>query len=137
MYKVTEKVRKLTTGEYDINVWSDNELDEETEVIDASWVIHLTFYPLRYPGESGYPKRETHGFPIVDTSVFHTLDIPVLHRGDRIGDALRYLDYLITDSSEGYDEFDLQQMDWWSNEVVLENPPELIKEFMAKLPRRK
>lgn len=137
MYKVTEEVRQLTTGEYDINVWSDNELDEETEAIDASWVVHLTFYPLRYPGEANYPKNEGHDFPVVDTSVFHTLDIPVLHRGERMGDALRYLDHLITDSSDDYDEFDLQQMDWWSNEVVLENPPALIAEFMSTLPRRK
>jgi hypothetical protein len=131
MYKITEEVRQLTTGEYDINVWSDNEGE-----IDASWVINLSFYPLRYPGESGYPRRETHGFPIVDTSVDYTLKIPVLHRGNRIGDALRYLDYLVTGSSDDYDQFDLQYMDWWSNETVLDNAPEFIKEFMATLPRR-
>jgi len=132
MYKITEEVRKMTTGEYDINVWADNEGD-----IDATWVVNLTFYPLKYPGDLGYPKNVGHGFPIVDTSTFHTLKIPVLHRGERIGQALRYLDLLVTDSSDDYDQFDLQEMDWWSNETVLENAPDYIQEFVTALPRRK
>jgi hypothetical protein len=131
MYKVTEKVRQLTTGEYDINVWADN--DNE---VDASWIVNLTFYPLAFPGDSNYPKRETHGFPVVDTSTFYTLKLPVLHRGNRIGEALRYLDYLVTGSSDDYDQFDLRYMDWWSSETVLDNPPDFIAEFVATLPRR-
>ncbi len=131
MYKVKEKIRKLTTGEYDINVWADNDGE-----IDASWTVSLTFYPLKYPGDPGYPKMGKFQMPTVDTSTFYTLQIPVLHRGDRIREALRYLDYLVTDSSDDYDQFDLQEMDWWSNETVLENPPAFIKEFMLTLPRR-
>ncbi len=132
MYMVTEEIRQLTTGEYDINVWADNDGNKA----DASWVVYLTFYPIVYPGETNYPEREHHGFPIVDTSTFHTLKVPVLHRGSRIKDALRYLDSVVTEGSDDYDQFDLQEMDWWSNETALTNPPAFIKEFMETLPRR-
>lgn len=121
MYKVTEKVRELTKVDYDINVWADNEGQ-----MDASWTVNVTFYPLVYSENE---------LPTVDTSVFYTLRLPVVHRGKRISDALAYLDTLVTNSSDDYDAFDLQSMDWWSAEVVLEHPPTIIREFMDSLPR--
>ena len=38
MYKVKDKVRELSTPDYDINVWADNDGD-----MDASWTVSLTF----------------------------------------------------------------------------------------------
>jgi hypothetical protein len=59
MYKVKEKVRELSTPDYDINVWADNEGD-----MDASWTVNLTFYWLKYPGDPDYPDNG-HGFPLL------------------------------------------------------------------------
>ena len=131
MYRVKEKVRELATPDYDINVWADN-----TGEMDASWVVSLTFYRLKYPGDPDYQADLFHGLPIADTSDYYSLKIPVMHRGNRIAEAMHYLDTLVTNSSDDYDEFDTENMDWWSSEVVLEHPPALIKEFMDALPRR-
>lgn len=129
MYKVREKVRELATPDYDINVWADN------EGYEAGGVVNLTFYWLKYPGDDDYPDTG-HEFPIADTRRYHTLKVPVMYRGGRVGEAIRYLDTLITNSSNDYGEFDTENMDWWSSEVVLENPPAFIKQFMDVLPRR-
>jgi hypothetical protein len=130
MKQIKEKIRLMSTPDYDINVWSDNEGD-----MDASWTVNLTFYRLKYPGDQDYPESGQ-GFPIVDTSDYHTLKIPVMHRGDRIAEAMHYLDTLVVNSSDDFDQFNQDNMDWWSSEVVLEHPPALIKEFMDTLPRR-
>ena len=132
MYKVVEEVRELSTPDYDINVWADN----EGNTMDASWVVNLTFYRLKYPGDPGYQADLFHGLPIADTSEYYALKIPVMHRGSRIAEAINYLDTLITNSSDDWDAFDVENMDWWSSEVVLEHPPAFIKEFMDTLPRR-
>jgi hypothetical protein len=130
MYKVKEKVRELATPDYDINVWADNEGD-----MDASWVVNLTFYWLKYPGDDDYPEHGG-GFPVVDTRRYHPLKIPVMYRGDRVREAMAYLQTLVTNSSDDFDQFDVENMDWWSSEVVLEHPPAFIKQFMDGLPRR-
>ena len=131
MKQIKEKIRLMSKPDYDINVWADN----EGNTMDASWVVNLTFYRLKYPEDRDYPEYGE-GFPVVDTSDYHTLKIPVMHRGNRIAEAIHYLDTLVTTSSDDWDEFDTESMDWWSSETVLEHPPALIKEFMDALPRR-
>lgn len=130
MELIAEKVRQFTQPNYDINVWADNEGQ-----LDASWTINLTFYPLIYPSDPEY-QEHYEGFPAVNMSVFHTLRIPIVHRGNRIAEALAYLDNLVTNSCEEGDEFDLQSMNWWSSETVLNNPPEFIADFIETLPRK-
>lgn len=131
MQFINEQVATVRTGEYDINVWTDNEFP-----MDTSWVIHLTFYPLMWPGDPGYPQGERHGLPLVDTSTFYGLNVPLYTRGKRASDAVAYLKELVNNSCEDGDEFSLKSMDWWSNEIVLTNPPALIQEFINALPRR-
>lgn len=132
MQLITEKVLKLGQAEFDINVWSD------------SGTVYLTFYPLRYPGDADYPDRDlAHGFPVIDTSKFYSLAIPLDARGPRYRKALNYLMGVV--EAERYEAPELYpaplwnphgDMDWWSCETLLTDAPPLIKEFMATLPRR-
>ena len=132
MQLITEQVKQLQWPDYDINVWSEDGM------------VMLTFYPLRYPGDSDYPDEELdHGFPLVNTSVFYTLRIPADSRGPRNRDALEYLKSMVN-----ADHFDVPEyypsplwdatdgMDWWSCETQLTDAPELIRDFVSKLPRR-
>jgi hypothetical protein len=132
MKLITEKVRQLSRVEYDINVWSEE------------GYVYLTCYPLRYPGEDDYPDSDlSHGFPIVDTSEFYSLKIPSKARGPRFRKALDYLKSMVNyDHEEMPDLYPVETwddedgMDWWSTESELSYAPELITEFLAKLPRR-
>jgi hypothetical protein len=132
MKLITEKVLELGQAEFDINVWSE------------AGTVYLTFYPLRYPGDSDYPDRDlAHGFPVLDTSRFYSLSIPSDARGPRYRDALAYLASMVecerVEAPELYpvplwDGYD--GMDWWSSETLITDPPALIREFLATLPRR-
>lgn len=133
MKLITEQVKTLSKPEFDINVWSED------------GVVYLTFYPLKYPGDADYPDRDlSHGFPVLDTSAFYSLSIPADSRGPRNRKALAYLAGVVEEerleAPERYpaplwDDFD--GMDWWSCETLLVDAPELIREFVATLPRRK
>jgi hypothetical protein len=113
--RITEHVVKYPiTGDYDINIWCDNDGTEEP-------VVNLTFYPL-VRGEE---------YDTVDTSTFYTLALTVTPRGPRQKEALNYLKALVNEE----DTFDMEYTDWWSNECVLVNPPQAIAEFIAGLPR--
>ena len=106
-----------TTLEYDINVWCDHEWD------DMDRTVALTFYPL-YMGEDGNLHT--------DTSEFYTLRVSLWPRGPKHKAALSYLQALVNSDSV----FDAEYTDWWSNECILEDAPELIQEFRASLPRK-
>jgi hypothetical protein len=117
MKLITEQVVQYpTTMEYDINVWCDSAWDDDNRVLS------LTFYPL-YKGEDGYFH--------IDTSEFYTLSVSLWPRGPKQKKALAYLHALVNSDSV----FDPEYTDWWSNECVLEDAPELITEFQATLPR--
>ena len=132
MKTIKTEVRQMTFVEYDINVWSEDNH------------VYLTFYPLRYPGEDDYPDSDlSHGFPIVDTSEFYSLKIPSKARGPKFRKALDYLKSMVNyDHKEMPDLYPVETwddedgMDWWSTESELSYGPELITEFIAKLPRR-
>lgn len=116
--RITEQVVKYPiTGDYDINIWCDN----DTEHPRGYWVVNLTFYPL-IKGEE---------YDTVNTSVFYTLTLPAITTSIDESEALAYLRALVEDEVA----FDTQYTDWWSNECVLTDPPSLIADFMATLPR--
>jgi len=131
--KVTDTVNTLTRVEYDINVWSDDE-----------GFVYLTFYPLRYPGDDNYPDDDLgHGLPLINTSQYYSLQIPVDARGPRSRKALKFLERMVDSDHETMPEtfpaplWDTEgHMDWWATETELVYGPELITDFMAKLPRR-
>lgn len=130
MKLITEKVTELGQADYDINVWSDNGM------------VYLTFYPLVYPGDPGYPHL-VYGFPTTDMSRFYSLSIPSNARGPRYREALAYLANVVEaerhESPELYPAplWDSEDgMDWWSSDTVLTEAPELIVDFMSTLPRR-
>jgi len=101
-------------GDYDINIWCDNDGTEEA-------VVNITFYPL-VRGEQ---------YDTVDTSTFYTLTLNTTPRGPRQKQALDYLTALVNEE----DTFDIEYTDWWSNECVLVNPPQAIADYVAGLPR--
>ena len=121
-----------TRAHYDINVWSE------------AGKVYLTFYPLRYPDEDNYPNKVTEdSLPVMDTSVFFTLGIPADARGPRYRNALSYLETLVNEDHRLMPEIypapewtTGDDMDWWNTELCLTNPPQLIAEFMAVLPRK-
>ena len=104
------------TGQYDINVWCTSAWD------DHDHTVSLTFYPITMGDD---------GFYVTNTSEFYTLRISLWPRGPRQRAALKY----ITDLVNEEDVFDPSDMDWWSNESVLVNAPDLIQEFRDSLPR--
>jgi hypothetical protein len=106
------------TGDYDINVWVDSEWD------DVDRTVSLTFYPLVMDDAMGYM--------VTDPSTFYTLRISLWPRGPKHKAALQYIIGLVNEE----DTFDANYTEWWSNECVLVNPPELIADFMATLPRK-
>lgn len=106
-----------TTMPYDINVWCDSEWD------NTDRTVALTFYPL-YMGED----NNLH----TDTSEFYTLRVSLWPRGPKQKAALSYLEALVNSDSV----FDANYTDWWSNECILDDAPELIKQFQASLPRK-
>ena len=129
--EITEQVSTLNRVEYDINVWSEDEK------------VYVTFYPLRYPGDADYPNDDLgHGLPLLNTQKFYSLTIPAQPRGPKFKKALAFLKGVVN-----YDHFlrpDLypaelldasEGMDWWSTESELGYGPELITDFIAKLPR--
>lgn len=131
MKLITEQVTELGQADYDINVWSDN------------GTVYLTFYPLVYPGDVGYPDYYLNGFPITDTSKFYSLSVPTDARGPRYRQALEYLANVV--EAERHEAPELYPaplwnsedgMDWWSCDTMLIDPPQLIAEFMAMLPRK-
>ena len=132
MKQITEQVRKLSHVEYDVNVWSADE------------TVYVTFYPLRYPGDDGYPEGDLwHGLPVLDTSEFYSLEIPKTVRGPRYRKALEFLKKTVNYDHETMPEQypapiwdDVEGMDWWSSESDLSYAPELIADFIASLPRR-
>lgn len=105
------------TMQYDINVWCEHDWD------DMDRTVSLTFYPL-YTGKDGYLHT--------DTSEFYTLRVSLWPRGPKQKAALSYLQALVNSDSV----FDANYTDWWSNECILDDAPELIKEFQASLPRK-
>jgi len=118
MKVITETVMGYPiTGDYDINVWCDSEWHDQDRTVS------VTFYPLRM-GRGGYLET--------DTSVFYTLRISMWPRGPKQKAALSYVKNLV--NSDG-DMFDANNTDWWSNECVLINAPEIITDFVATLPR--
>lgn len=133
MKLITEQVRQLNTRpDYDINVWSEG------------GYVYVTFYPLRYPGDAGYPDADLiHGIPVVDTSEFYSLKIHRDARGPRFKDTLVFLksmvnyDHTTLPETYPYEEWDdTEGMDWWSTESELAYAPSLIADFIKKLPRR-
>ena len=113
--RITEHVVKYPiTGDYDINIWCDNDGTEEA-------VVNLTFYPL-VRGEE---------YDTVNTSTFYTLTLNTTPRGPRQKQALDYLTALVNEE----DTFDMEYTDWWSNECVLVNPPQVIADYVSELPR--
>lgn len=131
MQLITETVQEMAFVEYDINIHTD-ENDKN---------INLVFYPLLYPGDTGYNAEHLfgnvydYGIPIADYSRPYTLKIPKKARGPRYREAYAYLEEVVTDGSFG-DIWDEDGMDWTSVENVLDNTSTLINEFRAKLPRR-
>lgn len=127
-------VNDLQWPDYDINVWSDDRY------------VYLTFYPLRYPGDKYYPDADLdHGLPVVDTSQFYSLKIDGRSRGPLRRQAMEYLRQLVNEDHMAEPHMYAEQwpadgftadMDWWSCETVLVNPPELIRDFMASIPAR-
>ena len=114
------------TGEYDINVGA-NDIEP--------WVT-LAFYPLLFVGDEDYPFSELdHGFPMADYTRCFALRIPIRARGPRQRETLAYLEALVNEGSFA-PEWNFEDMNWTSNECVLTSPPELIREFVEKLPRR-
>jgi hypothetical protein len=120
-----------TLIEYDVNVWLSDD------------VVNLTFYPIIYPGEIGYPNIDKQDpLPVMDTSTFYTLPIHLKARGPRYRNALTYLEGLVNEDHRLMPDIYLQSdwlaedMDWWSSENVLIGAPSLIVEFMSTLPRR-
>ena len=105
------------TGQYDINVWCTSAWD------DHDRTVSLTFYPLI--------MDDAIKCLVTDTSEFYTLRISLWPRGPRQRAALKY----ITDLVNKEDVFDPSEMDWWSNESVLVNAPDMIQEFRDNLPR--
>lgn len=131
MQLITETVATLSQPDYDINVYTEPEFHH----------VDLTFYPLVYPGDAGYESEQMFGrgvedgFPVADYTRWFTLQIPKQARGPRYREALAYLEALVTDGSFG-DIWDLDSMDWTSCDTSLTDPPVLIAEFVARLPRR-
>jgi hypothetical protein len=116
--KITEQVvRYPISGDYDINIWCDN----PSEKSPVYWRVHLTFYPL-VKGEE---------YDTIDTSVYYTLTLSAVPRGPKQKQALEYLQALVNEE----DTFDIKQTDWWSNECVFTDTPELIADFVSRLPR--
>jgi hypothetical protein len=107
-----------TTGQYDINVWCDSAWDSHDRTVS------ITFYPL--------VMNDTMRVLVSDMSRFYTLRISMWPRGPKHKAALRYLIDLVNKE----DTFDPNYTEWWSNECVLVDPPELIADFMATLPRK-
>jgi hypothetical protein len=132
MKLITAEVKPLSFVEYDINVWSEE------------GYVYVTCYPLRYPGDDSYPDSDLqHGMPVVDTSEFYSLKIPAKARGKRFNDALRYLKNMVNHDHETMPDtypveiWDAEDgMDWWSTESELSDGPELVTDFIARLPRR-
>jgi hypothetical protein len=111
---VVDVVEYPNQGDYDINVWCDNDGTDEP-------FVHLTFYPLVKGKE----------YDTVDTSTWYTLAFNVTPRGPKQREALNYLKSLVNSDST----FDLEYTDWWSNECVLVDAPKLITDYVARLPR--
>jgi hypothetical protein len=105
------------TGDYDINIWCDNDDDTPKD----EWRVHLTFYPLIKGGP----------YDRVDTSVFYTLAFKAFPIEPKEIDGLSYLERLVNKE----DTFDVVYTDWWSNECVLSDAPEVITDYMKQLPR--
>jgi hypothetical protein len=133
MRAIKEQVKQLSTRpDYDINVWSEG------------GYVYVTFYPLRYPGDAGYPDADLiHGFAVVDTSEFYSLKIHRDARGPLFKDTLAFLKGMVSYDHETLpDNFPVQEwddtegMDWWSTESELAYAPSLITDFIKKLPRR-
>lgn len=135
--KIDATVNSLQWPDYDINVWSEK------------GNVYLTFYPLRYPGDKYYPDSDlVHGLPVADTSTFYSLKIDSRSRGPLRREALAYLRMLV--NQDHYEDpkhhpnlvWDPNEipvgddMDWWSCESALINPPELIRDFIATVPAR-
>jgi hypothetical protein len=117
--RITEHVVKYPiSGDYDINVWCDNNPNKSP----VYWRLHLTFYPL-VKGEE---------YDTIDSSVYYSLTLGAIPRGPKQKQALGYLQALVNEE----DTFDMTYTDWWSNECVLSDAPELIADFMARLPRK-
>lgn len=134
MQLITETVANLSSPEYDINVYTEPEFTD----------VDLTFYPLQYPGDDGYKPEVLFGqdaytwedgIPVADYTRFYTLKVPKKARGPRYREALQYLEALVTEGSFG-DIWNIDGMDWTSCDTSLVDPPALIAEFVAKLPRR-
>ena len=131
MQLITETVANLSSPDYDINVYTEAEFTD----------VDLTFYPLLYPGDKGYDAEHLfgntydYGIPIADYTTFYTLKVPKKARGPRYREALQYLEALVTEGSFG-DIWSIDGMDWTSCDTSLTDPPAVIAEFVAKLPRR-
>jgi hypothetical protein len=118
--------------EYDINVWLSGD------------AVCLTFYPIIYPGEIGHPNIDKDNpLPVMDTTTFYTLEIPLKMRGPRYRKTLAYLENLVNEDyrlmpgihrEPAWDT--VNDMDWWSSENTLVGAPALIVDFMSTLPRR-
>jgi len=131
---IKDEVQTIGSPEYDINIYTEREFTN----------VDLTFYPLLYPGDDGYKVEVLFGqaaytwedgIPVADYSRWYTLTIPKKMRGPRNRKALQYLESVVTEGSFG-DIWDLDYMDWTSCDTSLIDPPSLIAEFMAKLPRK-
>lgn len=124
MKLITEEIVEYpTTMGYDINIWCDNEIDTPKH----QWVINVTFYPL-YRGADGYLH--------VSTDTFSALTLDAYPEGEAQNEVLDYLRNVMNDG-ESLPQFDVQYMDWWSNQCVLTNAPRLLADFMAQLPEVK
>ena len=133
---IDDTINNLQWADYDINVWSE----------DGN--VFLTFYPLRYPGDKRYPDADLeHGLPVVDTSTYYSLRINSKSHTALNRDALDYLRNMVNadhyDEPERYgllwgaDELPVEDdLDWWTCETALVDPPELIADFIATIPRR-
>lgn len=107
-----------TTTQYDVNVWCDSEWDNPDRTVS------LTFYPLI--------MDDVMKCWVTDMSVFYTLRISLWPRGPKQKAALKYLIDLV----DKEDTFDAQYTEWWNSEDSLIDPPELIADFVAMLPRK-
>lgn len=134
--QIDATVNELQWPDYDINIWTQD------------GYVYLTFYPLRYPGDKYYPDSDLeHGLPVVDTSQYYSLKIDSRSRGPLRREALAYLRVLVNqDYYEEPQTYSLlwdpaeipvqDDLDWWSCETALVNPPELIADFIASIPAR-
>ena len=84
---------------------------------------------------------------MVDTSQYYSLKIDSRSRGPLRREALAYLRVLVNqDYYEEPQTYSLlwdpaeipvhDDLDWWSCETALINPPELIADFVASIPAR-